>query len=153
MTAFVHVERWLFERSTSGSISAGLWFSFGPTAFPEERWEDFATAILAALVEAVQRLLEGSSETEEVFLMEGPYRLEMQVEDEAHVTISAICNRGKLVVEHEQIFETVALAVDLCAAAEQLLSWCRPVGWIGRDEVQLEQGVTKLLATIAKRAN
>jgi hypothetical protein len=154
MTDFVHVDRRTFRRNASGGISAGLWFNFGQAAFPDDGWDDFAAAVLAAAVEAVQRLLKGTSDTEKVLLMEGPYHLGLEMADEAYVTISAIHRMGsQVIVEHEQIISVVALAVDLCAAAEQLLSWCRPVGWIGRDEVQLEQGVAALLATIAGRAN
>ena len=151
MTEFVHVDRRVFERSAQGSVSAGLWFSVGQAAFPDDRWEDFATLILTATVEAVQRLLEGYSKRERVRLMEGPYGLRMEVVDEAHMTISAVSTNGKGAVLHEQLIDMVAFALDLCAAAEQLLSWCRPVGWIGQEDVQLEQSMTSLRDTIARR--
>jgi hypothetical protein len=46
----------LFERSRSGSVVAGIWISSGGIAFPAEDWDDFATVILTAFVEALTRL-------------------------------------------------------------------------------------------------
>lgn len=85
----------------------------------------------------MQRLLDGVSETEKVRLTEDPFHLRMEVVDEVRMTISAISRQGKEAVEYAQVVDTVAFAADLCAAAAELLSWCRPVGWIGPDEVQL----------------
>jgi hypothetical protein len=151
MTEFVHVDQRVFERNAPGRICAGVWFSIGEAGFPEERWDDFATVILAAAVEAVQRLLEGYSKRESVHFMEGPYDLRMEVVDDVHMTISAISTYGKGGLKHEQVINMVVFALDLCAAAEELLSWCRPVGWIGRDEVKLEQSMASLRDTIARR--
>ena len=133
MSEFVHVDQHGFECSMSGTVSAGIWFNIGQTAFPGDGWNDFATLVLAAAVEGAQRVLERTSGTAEVTFMDGPYCLRMNMADPATMSISAISPQGKGATVPEQMVDAAAFATDLCAAAERLLSWCRQVKWIGDD--------------------
>jgi len=153
MINLVHVDRCVFERNTSGTVSVGIWLNFQGTAFPGDGWDDFAANILAAAIQAILRLARRESEAEEVYFMEGPFLLKLESLDGAGIQISAIQGRGETRTVHHQSVSAISLASDLCDASEQLLAWCGSVGWMGSDEVRLGQYVSELRLEILSRTN
>lgn len=137
------VNRAVLERNRSGTVSACIWATIAGVRFPADGWDDFATAVLVALIRAIMRLAKRASTQESVRFFEGPFSLELVLVDSTRIRVSGV-KKGDDTVVCAQEVSLFELAASCGQAAELLLSWCRPLAWISTDEQALENQLLEL---------
>jgi hypothetical protein len=65
MSNLIVVDRGVLERNRSGRVSVRIWATIANMRFPSDGWDDFASAVLVALIHATLRLARRAS-TQEV---------------------------------------------------------------------------------------
>jgi hypothetical protein len=138
------VDRTVFKRNRSGTVSAHISINFSGEMFPTSGWNDFAVVIITAAIQSLLRLAKGESVDEQVHFMEGPFVLQLTLLDSATVRMRGIKESSRRVVQNEQVITLIELAFDLCHAAENLLAWCSSENWTSTDEKRLESCLSEL---------
>lgn len=124
------------RRSGPGPLTGSIWFVLNGGAFPLEGWDDFVVVVLEAVTAAMARILSGSTKTERVHFMEGPYALEFQkVGSDLHLHAfeqrQRDVDRGRFEVPCQEFWREVLVAAD------QVLAACRHLDVWSRDAENL----------------
>jgi hypothetical protein len=125
----IHLDLSTLHRTKVGSITAGIWLSFGDTLFPGARWSDFVVVILGWWADALQ-----SNDRRLVLrFMDGPYSLRMSRNSEG-CSIEGMNGQGK---EERSLFHFAVdfprFREDVCSAGRKVLVACREKRWESRD--------------------
>jgi hypothetical protein len=130
MTAHLVVDDTSLYRTRAGSIWGLVYFELGTTAFPGRGWTDNVVAFAAAWLEALNKLLARSSETESVWFFDGPVAIDLSLNNHGSVEIMFIDRGGLKESGREELHPLVSDALQI---AECLLKSCRERGWEGND--------------------
>ncbi len=131
------------RRHASGSITGVVFWTVNGQNFPDDTWNDFVIVVLGWWTTAVVRLLDGTSVSETMDFMDGPY--------------GVVCNRvGKSVecqfVERRTEMRLLAswsggtreLGCAIFQAVKSILRACHERGWADADIQLLENRVNAL---------
>ena len=125
-----------------GPATGTLSIAIDGVEFPAQGWNDFILVILETWATALVRLLQGTSTTEVIHFMEGPFELTM-----AMISSDRIELVGRERGHAERAHVTVALATlvrSLYDNAEKVLDACREKAIWSVDAERLESAVLLL---------
>jgi hypothetical protein len=110
--------------SPSRSITGVVYFDFGETCFPAERWNDFAVVITSWWLEAVHKVEKGIDREVLMRFMDGPYHLAATRMSGDEIRRRCIESRRSDVVCHEQVLKLGELGELVRRLARQVASAC-----------------------------
>jgi hypothetical protein len=121
---------------TQGPATGEIAISFNDIVFPLPGWNDFIVVVLEAWASALLRLLRGTSRSERVHFMEGPYAVDISRVEGGAFRVCAIerPNRERFCVD----VRPVSLVESVATAAEAVLLVCRQAGLWSPDAEGLE---------------
>ncbi|MFT3927076.1 MAG: hypothetical protein QM778_31305 [Myxococcales bacterium] len=114
--------------SASRSITGVVYFDFGGTCFPAERWNDFAVVITTWWLEAVAKLEQGFDREVLMYFMDGPYYVAATRMGEDEIRLRCIERRRSEEMVHEQLVSLGELRELVCGLARDVASACGQAG-------------------------
>jgi len=138
------------EAHPDGSVTGVVFWNAGTQSFPDSDWNDMIVIVLGWWVKAVTRLLSGTSVSEEIYFMDGPYKLACATKD--GILTCQFINRHD---EERYIGSYVTTLDDLCSTvlngAKVVLEVCRRQGIWNADVESLHEGARHLRKTMQKK--
>ena len=119
--------------SASRSITGVVYFDFGATCFPAERWSDFAVVITGWWLDAVHRLEKGIDSEVELFFMDGPYHIVATALSSDEVKLRCIERRRTPLVNHEEVVRLADLREQVRRLAREVAAVCSRAGMQSSD--------------------
>ena len=135
----------LGRSEVSGLVTAGIWLKVNEVDFPAKGWGDFAVVVLAAWVDAVERLLRGASTHEQVHFMDGPYMVEITSARSGGWRLVLIEERQSGRRTQSATIDPRPLVESIVQASEALLIVCRERSWETTDSVRLGASIARLV--------
>ncbi len=142
-------------RSKKGTTFGLVYFETESGLFPGKGWTDLAPAFARAWLEAMIRIASGSTKTETVWFMDGPYTVEVSATNPGIVEMKFIHSpqKGDIVL-HSAKAEIANLLQNAVLVGEQVLADYQQRRWRDNDteplEIATKQGA-KLLAKLKTR--
>lgn len=132
------------RRSSSGRITGAISASLGARWFPDESWNDFAVVILGWWIDALLTLLDRKSGKVEWLFMDGPYRIDVAMNDADSLSVQLVCTglRDSVVASGSTSPETVLTQLE--AAGRTVLDGCDARGWVSDDVEDLRSALKRL---------
>lgn len=132
------------NRTRLGTISGQVWFAFeGKKAFPEDGWTDILIPVVKAWIESLYRLREGRANSESVFFMEGPFRIDLFLFPGVDLVTIHFVRRGDADALVESATGSLReLLTSATKTAKLIINQCKKLGWSNDDIVELEQLLT-----------
>ena len=128
---YLHVNPEEMYRYPSGKVIGPIYCQYGSKFFPEAFWDDFAIVILSWWIEAALRLLEHESDYEELYFMDGPFEISIELGKNSEYLMTWIDEQL-----HETFSFTINLqnfALQLIKAAEVIIQQCQKEKWDSGD--------------------
>ena len=119
------------ERSAMGMIAGKIWIERDGLGFPEENWWDDPAIILNWWISAIDRLLNGLSNTADLDFMEGQFSASLSRRGTEFEVM--FYEYGKMAECHDSIQMSGFLA-SIQASAKSLIETCDDRGWSVGDE-------------------
>lgn len=126
----------------SGPATGNIALSIAGTWFPATGWNDFVVVILEAWLSALVRIVRGTSDTERVHFMEGPYAVDL-----ARVASGAIQVRTLERPNRQHgLLEVMPLTLveNAVSVADAVVVFCRQHGHHSRDVERLATSLEAL---------
>lgn len=119
---------------------------FESFTFPEEGWNDFPVVVLRWWIEAVRRILDGGSESEELDFMDGPFVLVVDRSGERDLLVRCRVDQGGRRIEHQALVSAAKIQEQLLLVGEELAQACEGRGWLGNDLATLQAALREMRA-------
>ena len=131
-----------FARSKSGAIWGTVYFQIGESQFfPGKGWTDLVAAFVAVWVERLVRVAEGVSKTERVEFFDGPFAVDISMQQKGLVNLSFVHNEKSVLSKTVEIKQLLAHGH---AVALELLSQCHNRKWSDDDTETLARLVKQI---------
>jgi len=118
------------------AVRGVVFFRQGASAFPMEGWHDFAATLLVGWLSALQKLASGEETRTELFFMEGPYQVDLEMAAATAVTVTCV-DRFMPEVRRQSVQDFPALADAVCEAGSAVLDWTASIGLRNRETGEL----------------
>ena len=120
-----------FTRSKSGTIWGTIYFQIGDSQFfPGKGWTDMVAAFVAAWLEALVRVTNGTVANQRVHFFDGPFAVDFSVSEKGQVNLNFLHNeKSKL----STMVEVQQLRAHAASVGQELLLACQRRGWNDRD--------------------
>jgi hypothetical protein len=120
-----------FARSNSGTIWGTIYFQIGDNQFfPGKGWTDMVAAFVAAWLEALVQVTNGTVANQRVYFFDGPFAVDFSVPQKGQVNLTFLHN------EESKLFALVdvqQLRAHAASVGQELLLACQRRGWNDRD--------------------
>jgi hypothetical protein len=126
-----------------GPATGDIWIEAGDLNFPMKGWNDFVVVILASWAQALVYLLRGGRQ-QEVYFMEGPYKVEIDASGTEGWSVTAVeqgLNRSER--WHTGV-QPLSLVESVLSCSASCLQRCRDIGCSSTDEEDLQQWMIAL---------
>jgi hypothetical protein len=141
----IHIETETFYVNASNNLLGVIYHSATHVNFPSNNWTDFVPFVVAESVNAVLRIQEQASNSENIYFMEGPYYI--------HVSSIAI---NQLQVEFVKRYDTPQVQYRLIVDKRQFrqevinstglfIAKCKELKWQSKDLDEIVSLYTVLL--------
>ncbi|MCX7428856.1 MAG: hypothetical protein NTW96_24925 [Planctomycetia bacterium] len=101
-----------------------LFWNVGGLDFPADGWSDFPFVLLGWWCDAMIRILRGESESEQLWFMDGPFRIDLTAK-ESDLIVAFVDRRGGENVVAEARVHVSVVARDILMASEALTRLCQ----------------------------
>jgi hypothetical protein len=118
------VEERSLEQHVDGTVTAVIYWQMGNWRFPDGDWNDFIVLVLRWWVQAVVRLADGSTSTEALRFMDGPFEVRLRREKDV-IWFSFVSRRRGEQIEASVQGRFQELCRTLGAATTVVLRVCR----------------------------
>jgi hypothetical protein len=133
-------------RYKNGKVLGIIFCQFGTVYFPDKIWTDFTVIILSMWIEALIRLIEKSSTNEIFFFMDGPFLMEIELDN------ANTCNITLLDTNHNEEFHCTTtidnLINQIINAADKIINACEKKQWHSDDFADLIKSYSDLINTL-----
>lgn len=127
-----------------GPATAGIWLTFGDSAFPQRMWTDFIVKVLAWWAHSLIRVLRGDVLNAKVHFMDGPFLVELSMINSERLTFKMFDDAyGNHLVATGEAPCRQFLA-EIVTQSRLLLAECRSRGWWSSDADILSQCIDDL---------
>lgn len=135
-----------FTRAKSGVVWGRLYFEFGGTQFfPEANWTDMVIAFELAWLRALLNLARGSSASERVWFLDGPFAVDISLKEAGVAELDFIHKEVVRAIETASIKSLLETSIS---TAKDSLSACSERRWSDADT----EALAALLKGISSRA-
>jgi hypothetical protein len=136
------------HRSDHGNVTCIVYFEIDGEPCPDRAWDDFAVTVLGWWCAAAARMARGFSRRERLAFMDGPWRLELDIEPDGSL-------RGRGMRDSRvRTFgsgDTTELAQSILTGATRVARAIRREGWESAELEGLEDGIETLRSALAGR--
>jgi hypothetical protein len=120
-----------FARSKSGTIWGTIYFQIGDNQFfPGKGWTDMVAAFVAAWLEGLVRVTNGTVANQRVHFFDGPFAVDFSVPQKGQVNLSFLHNEE---LKLSTMAEVQQLRAHAASVGRELLLACQRRGWKDRD--------------------
>ena len=120
-----------FVRSQSGTIWGTIYFQIGDNQFfPDKGWTDMVAAFVAAWLEALVQVTNGTVTNQRVHFFDGPFAVDFSVRQKGLVNLTFLHNEESKL---STMVEAQQLRAHATSVGLELLQACQRRGWNNRD--------------------
>ncbi len=131
------------EQHSGGSITGIVFWKCNGHSFPDSAWNDFIIVILGWWVQAIARLIAGTTTTETMDFMDGPYSILCKTTNNS-IDCQFVDRHSEVRAVASWTGQTRELASVIFSAGKLALRVCHTRGLANADLETLEREVRKL---------
>jgi len=137
-----------FKRAKSGTIWGTVYFEDGGGwAFPDRGWTDIVAGFVRAWLNALVRIADGISSTENVAFYDGPMEIELNARGNGIIETVFLC-RDEQQFTAEQ--EMLGILINSVRIGEKLIAACEERQWHDNDTVAVMSSLTTCRGLVAR---
>lgn len=135
---FIHVKPDSFYVNSSNNLVGIVYHSVGDSAFPGKNWTDFVAFVLIESLNAIIRIQQRESKSEDILFMDGPYRIRISSAGHSRLCVEFVADRnGSSEIEFEYVISEQDYRSAVLTATESVLTKCAELDWRSADVDQL----------------